>query len=383
MKKLIYLLLIITGFSATAQQSKNIEDLEYLYQVIKQTPSYRNQLKNDKSYVEIYQGLKNNLADTNELIVYKKLYQLIAPIRDNHLGFYKVADTNLKPRPIILKINTDSLKQVLSQKPLESLEGIYDVDSHEFAVVKNTDNEYSVLNLKTKTVIGFIIETPHQSLDFISLLNGNRGFVLSRNIKHIDGNFSTINLYKETRPTFGNLKIGKNNFEFKKISHHVAYLRLSSFYSDNANIATASKFFQQIKDSLNAPNLIVDVRNNSGGGFRVSQQFINLIKSYKGKVFIIQNLRTASNAEKFLVRLKGRKNVLTLGETTIGTLAFGSNYGNTLTLPNSKFRFYPTDTFDKIDLPFENLGVEPDVKLDPNKSDWIEQTLDYINKNLN
>jgi len=378
MKKFYFTLLSLISFTCFAQQQNHLEDIDFLYQAIKKTPSYKEQFKSDKSYVSLYEEVRVNLKDTNELAVYKNLYRLIAPIKDNHLGFYKVVDTNLKPRPLLLKINIDSLKQVLLQMPLSSLEGIYNSDGHELAVFKSAAKEYAILHLKSKIVTGLVIETPHQSLDFISLLNGGRGFVLARNIKHIDGNFVTINLYKTAKAAFGNLKIEKGNFEFKKLSNEVDYLRLSSFYSNNVNIAAATKFFQEVKDSIQAPNLIVDVRNNSGGGFKVSQQFINLIKRYKGKVFILQNLRTASNAEKFLVRLKGRKNVITLGETTIGTLAFGSNYGNTLTLPHSKFRFYPTDTFDKIDLPYENVGVVPDIKLTPSKADWIEQTLEVI-----
>lgn len=381
MKKFYFTLLGLISFTCFAQQTNNIADLDFLYQAIKKTPSYKSQLKSNENYALLYQELKENLSDTDELAVYKKLYQLIAPIKDNHFGFYKIADTSIKPRPTVLNLDIDSLKQVLKQKPINDLEGLYESDKHEFAVFKSAKNEYSILYLKSKIVTGFIIETPHQSLDFISLLNGNRGFVLARNTKHVNGNFISINLYKTAKPAFNNLVIGKSNFEFKKLTEKVDYLRLSSFYSSNTNIATATKFFQQVKDSISAPNLIVDVRNNSGGGFKVSQQFIDFLKKFKGNVFILQNSRTASNAEKFLVRLKDRKNIVTLGETTVGTLAYGSNYGTTLTLPHSKFHFYPTDTFDKEDLPYENLGVEPKVKLDAFKSDWILQTLDYIKNN--
>ena len=66
--------------------------------------------------------------------------------------------------------------------------------------------------------------------------------------------------------------------------------------------------------------------------FRTSQQFINFLSRYKGKIYILQNEKTASNAEKFIVRLIGKENVLTLGETTLGTLTYGSNYGKTLSL---------------------------------------------------
>ncbi|RZL32378.1 MAG: hypothetical protein EOP00_33995, partial [Pedobacter sp.] len=233
MKKFYFTLLSLISFTCFAQQTNNIADLEFLYQAIKKTPSYKSQLKSDENYALLYQELKENLSDTVELAVYKKLYQLIAPIKDNHFGFYKIADTTIKPRPTVLNLDIDSLKQVLKQKPINDLEGLYESDKHEFAVFKAAKNEYSILYLKSKIVTGFIIETPHQSLDFISLLNGNRGFVLARNTKHVNGNFISINLYKTAKPAFNNLVIGKSNFEFKKLTEKVDYLRLSSFYSSN------------------------------------------------------------------------------------------------------------------------------------------------------
>ncbi len=380
MKKIIFaLLLLVNVFAASAQEARNVADLDFLYQAIKKMPSFKVQLRNDKNYIALYQNLRADLADTNELAVYKKLYQLIAPIKDNHLGFYKLVDTTVKSKPIVLKINTDSLRQVLLKRPLNDLEGIYKVDEHEFAVFKSADHEYTLLYLKTKIVTGFLIETPHQSLDFISLTGGNRGMVLARNVKHVNGNFTTINLYKTAKPKFGNLAIGKTNFEFKKLSNVVDYLRLSSFSSTNTNIAASIAFLNSVKDSINAPNIIVDVRNNSGGGFKTSKRFIDFLTKYIGKIFLLQNVKTGSNAEKFIIRLKDRKNVITLGETTVGTLAYGSNYGKTLTLPHHKFEFYPTDMkADRADLAYESVGVKPMVVLDYFSEDWISQTLKYI-----
>ena len=380
MKKIIFALLLLVNVSAaSAQEAKNVADLDFVYQAIKKMPSFEDQLRNDKNYIALYQKLRANLTDTNELAVYKKLYQLIAPIKDNHLGFYKEVDTTVKSRPILLKINTDSLRQELLKSPLNDLEGIYKVDEHEFAVFKSAASEYSILYLKTKIVTGFLVETPHQSLDFISLTGGNRGMVLARNVKHVNGNFTTINLYKTAKPKFGNLVIGKSNFEFKKLSNEVDYLRLSSFSSTNTNIAASIAFLNSVKDSINAPNIIVDVRNNTGGGFKTSKRFIDFLTKFKGKIFMLQNVKTGSNAEKFIIRLKDNKNVVTLGETTVGTLAYGSNYGKTLTLPYHKFEFYPTDMkADRLDLAYESIGVKPMVALDYFSEDWISQTLRYI-----
>lgn len=380
-KYILIATLFLFAIKVDAQQAQNIADLDFLYQAIQQTPSYKNQLKGDKKYQELYESMKSNFNDQNEFDVYRKLYRLIAPIKDNHFGFYKIADTTLKPNLLKLDINVDSLKNSLKDNSITNIEGIYKSGDQQVAIFSKNEEEKYVFHLESKTVVGFLIKTPHQSLDYISLQNSNRGFVLLRNLKFTNGNFRMLNLYRTEKPIFNNLEVGKDNFEFKHLAGGVDYLRLSSFYSSNANIAIATKFFVSVKDSINAPKLIVDVRNNSGGGFRTSQQFINFLSRYKGKIYLLQNEKTASNAEKFIVRLIGKENVLTLGETTLGTLTYGSNYGKTLSLPNHKFYFYPTDSSDKIDFKYENVGIVPQVILNPFTEDWIAQTLKYIKAN--
>ncbi|KLT65777.1 hypothetical protein AB669_09820 [Pedobacter sp. BMA] len=71
---------------------------------------------------------------------------------------------------------------------------------------------------------------------------------------------------------------------------------------------------------------------------------------------------------------------MTLGETTRGTITYGSNYGKTVSLPSGRFIFYPTDMKGrKKDLIYESIGIRPDIILDPFGDDWIEQTLNYVN----
>ncbi|RZJ80493.1 MAG: hypothetical protein EOO47_07360, partial [Flavobacterium sp.] len=196
-------------------------------------------------------------------------------------------------------------------------------------------------------------------------------------------NLATLNLYKTKKPIFNNLQKGTTNFQFKNLSKDIGYLRLSSFYADDANVATSVTFWNNVKDSVTTPHLIVDVRNNSGGGFKTSRRFIDFLNKYEGDIYILQNSKTASNAEKFILRLKKAKiKMVTLGETTVGTLAYGSNFGKTVSLPNHKFVFYPTDMKgDKLDIPYESVGIEPDVSLDSFTEDWIMQTIKYIKAN--
>jgi len=382
-KYLLILLFYYFILNVNAQEAQNVADLDFLYKEIKKLPSYKIFAKSDKDYHTLYASIRTNFVDTNELDIYKKLYQLISPINDNHLGFYKVADTTISPKPIKIDLDVYDLKQILSQRTVSSLEGVYKRDDQEFVIFENSNNEFYVVHLETQTLVGILIETANESLDYISLINGNRGIVLLRNLRQVNGNFASLNLYKTKKPVFNNLPAAKTNFDFKHLSNNIGYLRLSSFYASNINTANSEKFLNEVRDSINTHHLIVDVRNNSGGGFKTSQRFIDFLLKYEGDVYVLQNSKTASNAEKFILRLKNsKKKIVTLGETTVGTLAYGSNFGKTISLPNHKFVFYPTDmNGNKIDLPYESIGIEPDVNLDSFTEDWIEQTIKYIKAN--
>lgn len=382
-KYTIILFLFSFALKVNAQEAQNVADLDFLYNEIKKLPSYDVLIKSDNSYPKLYASIRTNFVDTNELDIYKKLYKLISPINDNHLGFYKVADTTISPKPIKIDFDEYDLKQILSQRTVSSIEGFYKSDNQEFVIFENSSNEFYVVHFETKTLVGILIETPNESLDYISIINGNRGIVLLRNLKHVNGNLATLNLYKTKKPIFNNLQKGTTNFQFKNLSKDIGYLRLSSFYADDANIATSVTFLNNVKDSITTPHLIVDVRNNSGGGFKTSQRFIDFLNKYEGNIYVLQNSKTASNAEKFILRLKkNKRKMVTLGETTVGTLAYGSNFGKTVSLPNHKFVFYPTDMKgDKLDIPYESVGIEPDVNLDSFTEDWITQTIKYIKAN--
>ena len=97
MKKYILIILLsISVFKLNAQEAKNIADLDFLYKSIQQLPSYKDQLKSDKSYDQLYQRLRTELNINDDFEVYQKLLELIYPIRDNHLGLYRKPDSIYK-----------------------------------------------------------------------------------------------------------------------------------------------------------------------------------------------------------------------------------------------------------------------------------------------
>jgi hypothetical protein len=162
---------------------------------------------------------------------------------------------------------------------------------------------------------------------------------------------------------------------FKNLQSDIQYLHLGSFNGSPQNLIIAKAFYNSIKDTLTAPNLILDLRGNVGGAAKCANQFFALLKNYSetGKVFVLINGGVVSMGERFAWRLKPIKNIKLFGEATDGMIAYGNNNGDSPVSPSGRFKFYPTNMPDEGHLlPYEEIGIEPHVYLN-NKSDWIEQ----------
>jgi C-terminal processing protease CtpA/Prc len=144
----------------------------------------------------------------------------------------------------------------------------------------------------------------------------------------------------------------------------------------------SQSFYDLIKDSLKAKNLIVDLRNNTGGAEKVSNKFLTLLRGYakSGKIYVLMNNGTMSRGEIFILQLKKIKGVKTFGQSTRGTLAYGSNFGKRERLPGGKFEVYLTDMKDKANyFQYEGYGVNPEIVLD-NDANWISKLIKKINE---
>ncbi|GAB1463576.1 S41 family peptidase [Pedobacter sp.] len=385
MKKLVYLFLFfVVGsnvFNAFAQKDTNQADLEALYTAIQKTPSYKKLLKRDKAYQKLYEDVKLKIVDADEKQTFRQLSRLVSAINDNHLGFYRTPDTTLKPIRISLPVNTDSLKKQLQQKNKGALEGIYYASNHEFGLFASGDKTYKMISLANGVLMAEVFHTPYDGYDLLLYSGKPVPYNLIKNARLVNGTLLGTPFTKYKEKKFSILNKDNENFEYKTLNDKVGYLRLSSFSSSNANIKKSEEFHATIVGKLTTENLIVDLRENTGGGYKTSRKFLDQLKKYKGKIFVLQNSATVSNAEQFILELKPLKNVITLGEQTKGMITFGSNYGSKVVLPSGRFTFSPTDMngIDK-ELVYESKGINPDVALDTFKSDWITQALEYINK---
>ncbi len=388
MKKLIcFFLILATGFlgfdRVAAQQNANQADLEALYAALKKTPSYKKLKKGGGDYLKLYDEVKSEISDVDNEQAFRLLSKLIIDINDNHLAFYRTPDSTRKMHYNYVDLNLDSIKQQLKLKHKDSIEGIYYSANTEIGIYAKSPGEYCLIGLENRALFGELFKTSYGGLDLIWYGNRIVPQTLVKNVRLVNGALIGMPFSKSKESRFSSLIRGKDNFEFKMLAGKVGYLRLSSFSSNNVNVKKSEEFYAAIVGKLPKQNLIVDLRNNGGGGFKASGKFIRLLKKYKGDIFILQNAATVSNAEQFIVALKSRKNVTTLGEQTKGMITFGSNFGKRILLPSGRFTFYPTDMrgLNK-EFVYESKGIDPDIELDPFNSDWIEQTLTYINNKL-
>jgi len=423
--KFIFSVLFLIHLSVLQAQTSNpyLTDIKALYEILKKTPSFKDQITGQTliAYNELYERLKaDSVKDINDYKYFYNLAQLFFPIRDNHLGFYQFIDqSNFKDTASLTKylktekfkkfpkynINTDSLKEALRRRPLDSVEGIYYLDTLlSIGLFKARESEYIGVVLESKINYGrnaiwekgqiaihLYEHLPNQFKAIYADPITKQLFLFSnekfRNLSlinsHFYGYFYEKNYTKLKTPNnFTNLPRNIYDFNLKYIDTDIQYLHIKHFSANPDKLQKSIAFYDSIKHLLTAQNLIVDIRNNEGGSMKASNNYLKLLKQYSknGCIYILVNNGTISQGEIFTLQLKQLDNVKVLGQTTNGTLMYGSNYGKKETLPSNAFQISITDMDgDKRLMPYEVFGITPDITLSHYK-DWIEQVVEIIRK---
>ncbi|GGF28661.1 S41 family peptidase [Flavobacterium limi] len=404
---------------SNAQTNTYLADLTALKTILQKTPSFKAQITGNKLayYNTLYIRLASDtLSKPNSYIYFYNLSQLLFPLRDNHLGFYELPNYNdFKTKESIdrftetkeflnyptSKINIDSLKTELLKKSTNSIEGIYYYDKfYSVGLFKSADKEYIgvVVDSDTKLwVKGQIaIHLYEYAPNLYKAIYGHplyKSYILQTNEKY--QNQSLINSYfyasysqsiyskQRQQMDYANLPKGSPKFELKNIHKDVQYLLIRTFQVDAATKEKSQQFYNSIQDSLKAPYVVLDLRNNEGGAEKEMKKFFLLLKKYvnHGRLYVLINNSTLSQAEIFTLALKKLANVITVGQTTKGMLTYGSNYGRRERLPSVRFEIYPTDMKgDEKFLQYEDYGITPDIVLRTD-IDWIEQVIEVVQKN--
>ncbi|AEH02281.1 S41 family peptidase [Lacinutrix sp. 5H-3-7-4] len=383
------------SFAFTQNETCNCKaDLDFIVSKLKKMPSYKKQIKGDKkeNFETVYKMLSLQMKQPIAIeACFKLLLKQTNLINDNHLSLsikQPFLDINSNTRKIGFNHpetdrNIEDLKNELSQKKTNSIEGIYNYSTSLKVGIYYDDNK--------NQYIGVILESNLKQweigdISFYAYKTINNKY----NIYHYKLENKTPRLLKSL--TFENgrlwsykkkgtsdvefIKKNQKSFTFKQLNENTQYLYFANF--SNSKKKDLLAFYEETKNKLTAKNIIVDLRSNTGGNKKYSDPFIKLLKHKN--VYILTNAFTASNGEQFTLKLKKLKHATHLGQTTFGVIAYGLNYGRSYTTPSKYFSVTPTDmNFHKY-FQYESIGIKPDITLDF-KTDWIRQTLDIISEN--
>jgi len=162
----------------------------------------------------------------------------------------------------------------------------------------------------------------------------------------------------------------------EQINDDTHYLRLPTFYKSYWQ--ELDSFYDEVEPQLGSmEHLIIDVRNNTGGGPRMYLQILKALKrksSAPKKISLLYNSACASACEHFVVDLGRKSHVTTYGENSYGALGYGDILQ--ITTPNCQFRFdLPSRRFGSY-LKYEIYGVPPDVRLEKGAGSWLQQIME-------
>ncbi len=381
------------------------KDLAFINEQILEMTSFKKQIRKEKldEYQNAYLRLQKEttIEDTVDEC-FGKLNELLSYVKDKHAHIRHInpqvngtifnddsamesflTSSAFKNHPRTTEDLT-ALKNRLSQTPFDNIEGIYNRGEELVIGVYQKGNYYEGVVLTSDTKVwapGQIIYTitPRGQAMYDVRMRGLPGGKLNFIRGLLFSNGSLWHLRKPQSSLAAEVKEDQIDWEFKQLNPETQYVYMGSFGNAKENVAAFNTFYEETKNKFTGENVIVDLRNNTGGNSKYSDPFYKIFKKNKMNVYVITNFWSGSNSEQFTLKLKKLKNAKHLGQRTYGAIAYGSNYGKSLETPSGQFAIYPTDmNFHKF-LNYEYVGVKPDIKLDFDE-DWINQTLVIISK---
>ncbi|WP_417355571.1 hypothetical protein [Flavobacterium sp.] len=407
MKHLTFLIALIPIFAHSQKPCTCEAELDALYTNVRTLTAYKTQIGNKKydEYKRKYEYLRKEAEKEKEvfpcLIILSKL---LYSINNGNMGIHQKDFKNLgkmEPQVITMKnshffegeykkynpvvnINVDSLTKVLKNKPELDIEGIYEHDLLKAAVYRTH---------KRDSIVGVVIESGHPNWE-----KGNLFFIMH---EQSPNNFFMVNaldfhntydFMKHERFSNGRLvfsrwnKSGKNYFYGQKghglrVENKTENIQCLVFGVTKKYNEEVAAFIDIINKTVDAPNIVLDIRNDRYGRDNLYNPLMRFVKKYskKHKVYVLVNAEVMNRAERFVADVKGKENIYILGEATSGVLAYGYSREKTVKSPLAcgNFEFYADNEEYSKYLKYEGIGVQPDYILSPS-SDWIEQTINII-----
>ncbi len=395
-KKFLFSLAVISMLSIQGLTQNRLcdckVDLLFMNENIEKIPSYK---KNKAAYEKALSiALEKAEKSTSFFECFELLNELVIPLNDWHIGIIGQAPDSLNSNTVkypMYQGDLDRLTQVLQKKPFEEVEGIYHTkQGFSFGITYvETEKAYQGVvlrsptsNWKTGEIIYKFIPLPGNYLKVIGgQYPGKR--LISYYERINNGVILRAGYQKDTlSPIYTRSPYPDATYLLKELSPDIDYLKVGSFSSYNPTLGEAEDFYESLEGKLNKKHLILDLRDNGGGGDRNSDILLKLLKTYLGKnnLYVITNARTGSNAEQFTLKLRKYDAVTTFGDKTKGALAYEIKPDDYFTLPSTNFILILTSKELKKFLPYETKGVVPDHFLEY-KENWITQIEAFIKEN--
>lgn len=405
----VFLYLGTLVFAQKVSQEDYLSDLSYIYKNLQETPSFKVQKSKHDPISDLYHVLLGETKGEMYLIdAMESYYKLLDALDDLHNEITSHSDQytykDLQDPQMLNKLllatdgfyrksnlNLDSLEIVLSTRPINDYEGIYTYnDLIKVAVVKNADKLIGIVlaskipSWSKAEVMFYLIPKGNDNFRMITGRFVDKQLISSwdyfRNAEFLK--FGWRKEHVDTRYYHG--EIDSEPYSVKHISPSISYFKISTFYTSNKILNIAKEFYRSIVDHGLPEYLIVDLRNNGGGGDKNSNLLYKILSKHKGVIYLLTNYNTMSNAEQFVLKMKKLPNVHVLGDKTAGVLTFGRNFSKSLLTPSKRFKISFTDLKENWSryIPYERVGVNPDIYL-ASDQDWLDQTLEIIHSQKN
>lgn len=392
MRKILFLSFMFSFVAGYAQEDLcNCQaDLLFLNQKVEKLPSYK---KHKASYESSYESILPQALEqmpTYDCFILMNL--LLSSLNDWHIGVYgPMPDSANISNRLFPKYegNPDTLKSRLQEKPQKDLEGIYHYGPYfSFALVPAERGHFKAIVLHSKFEpwetgdIIYQIAPLHDRFYKIMGAQFPSQRLVSYHERIENGVFYRTGFKKDTVSNYYFKNPYPDSFYlFKALSSEVDYIKVGSFSSNYPRLGEAEDFYASLQGQLSKPHLILDLRDNGGGGDRNSDILWKLLKRYakKNHIYVITNASTGSNAEQFVLKLKRLKNVISFGDRTRGALAYEVKPNDYHSLPSSGLTVVLPSKLNQKYYEYETQGVIPDHILDDHQG-WIASILAFIDK---